>query len=247
MISTRKLLLSFLAVAPACVSVSALADDYRGEVTLTADRTNPDGDFPDVDTFTALGTYYLAPVHTDGLPLAEAAFLNRSGYVNAGAAHVDFGDGDADVYAANIGYYMPNTIFYGRLGVAHSEFSGGGDTNINGTFGVTPIDGLLLTTDFDEDGWDPNITAKYVGKMANAHYYAITASAVDPDEGDTDVGLDFDYYLDNTFSVGAGYGSGSDSWSLRAQKFFAPRFAVGGHLTTSDDGTGFGASVTWRF
>ena len=245
--SNRKLVPSFLAVALAGGSMSAFADDYRGEVTLTGDRTNPDGNAPDVDTFTALGTYYLAPVRTDGLPLAEAAFLGRSSYVSAAAAHVDFGPDDADFYAANIGYYMPNTIFFGRLGVARSEFTGGGDTNFNGTFGITPLDGLLLTTNFDEHGWDPNISAKYVGKMANSHFYSITASAVDPDQGDTDVGLAFDYYLDTTFSVGAGYGSAADSWSLRAQKFFTKNFAVGGHLTTSDDGDGFGASVTWHF
>jgi len=227
--------------------MSVLADDYRGEVTLTGDRANPDGNFPDVDTFTALGTYYLEPVRTDGLPLAEAAFLNKSSYVNAGAARVDFGDDDADFYAANIGYYMPNTIFFGRLGVARSEFDGDGDTNFNGTFGITPFDGLLLTTDFDEDGWDPNISAKYVGKMANSHFYSLTASAVDPDEGDTDVALAFDYYLDTTFSVGAGYGSAGDTLSLRAEKFFTPSFAVGGHVSTGDDGDGFGANVTWRF
>jgi len=247
MTSTRKLVPSFLAVALACGGLSAHADDYRGEVTLTGDRVNPDGPAPHVDAFTALGTYYLAPVRTDGLPLAEAAFLDKSSYVNAGAAHFDFGDDDADIYSANIAYYMPETIFFGRLGVTRSEFSGGGDTNFNGTFGITPFAGLLLTTDFDEDGWDPNISAKYVGKMANAHYYAVTASAVDPDEGDTDVSLDFDYYLDNTFSVGAGYGSDGDTFSLRARKFFTPRFAVGGHVNTGDDGDGFGASVTWRF
>jgi len=247
MISSRKLVPSLLALTLAGSGMSAFADDYRGEVTLTGDRTNPDGNFDDVTTLTALGTYYLAPVRTDGLPLAEAAFLNKSGYVNAGAAHVDVGDSDANFYAANIGYYMPNTIFFGRLGVARSEFGGGNDTNVNGTFGITPFAGLLLTTSFDEDGWDPNISARYVGKMANAHYYAISASAVDPDRGETDVSLDFDYYLDNTFSVGAGYGSAADDFSLRARKFFTPRFAVGGHVSTGDDGDGFGANVTWRF
>jgi hypothetical protein len=244
---SRNLVSSCMALA-LCVPLSAFADDYRGEVQLTADRVNPDGDAPHVDTFTATGTYYLEPVRTEGLPLAEAAFLGKSSYVSAGAARVDFGGSDdADFLAANFGYYMPNTIFFGRLGVAHSEIGNADDTIVNGTFGITPFDGLLLTTNFDEDGWDPNISAKYVGKMANAHYYAITATAADPDEGDTDVGLDFDYFLDTTFSVGAGYGSASDSWSVRTQKFFTPRFAVGGHLTTSDDGDGFGANVTWRF
>ena len=72
-------------------------------------------------------------------------------------------------------------------------------------------------------------------------------AATDPDAGDTNVSLDFDYYLDDTFSVGAGYGSASDDFTLRAQKFFTPSFAVGGRVSTGDDGDGFGASVTWRF
>jgi hypothetical protein len=244
----RNLVSSFLVVTLAGGSLSAFADDYRAEVQLTADRVNPDGDSPDIDTFSATGTYYLEPVRTDGLPLAEAAFLGKSSYVSAAAARVDFGgDDDADFLAANFGYYMPNTIFFGRLGVAHAEIGNADDTNVNGSFGITPFDGLLLTTDFDEDGWDPNIHAKYVGKMANSHFYAVTVSAVDPDEGDTDVGVDFDYFLDTGFSVGAGYGSGDDSFRLRAQKFFTPSFAVGGNVSTSDGGDGFGASVTWRF
>jgi hypothetical protein len=245
--SSPKLLPSLLAISLACGGASALADDYRAEVTLLGDRTEPDGDFPHIDQFAALGTYYLAPVRTDGLPLAEAAFLNRSSFVRGAAVRSEIGDGKIDIFSASLGYYMPDTIFFGRLGVSYADDFDGDQTNINGSFGITPLDGLLLFTNFDEHGWDPNVTAKYVGKMANSHFYAITASAVDPDEGDTSVSLDFDYYIDNTFSVGAGYGSASDDFSLRAQKFFTPSFAVGGHLSTGDDGDGFGANVTWRF
>ena len=118
---------------------------------------------------------------------------------------------------------------------------------MNGTFGVTPIDGLLVTTDFDEDGWDPNATARYVGKLGNDHYYAASIGVVDPDEGDLDIGLGFDYFLDHTFSFGGGYGSGSDTFSVRAEKFFMPNFAVGGRIYTEDNGDGLGAFMKWRF
>ena len=247
MISSRTLVPSLLAVTLACGGMSALADDYRGEVTLSGDRTEPDGNFPHIDQVAAVGTYYLAPVRTDGLPLAEAAFLNRSSFVRGAAVRSEIGSEKIDIFSASLGYYMPDTIFFGRLGVSYADDFDGDQTNINGSFGITPIDGLLLFTNFDEHGWDPNVTAKYVGKMANSHYYSIVASAVDPDEGDTDVSLEFDYYLDNTFSVGAGYGSAGDTFSLRAQKFFTPSFAVGAHVNTGDDGDGFGANVTWRF
>jgi hypothetical protein len=242
----RKLAPFGIAATLAFCAMPAAADDYRAEVRLLGEHLNlPDG-ADDADVFGATGTYYLEPVKTDGLPLAEAAFLNRSSYANVNATRIDFGD-DVTALSANLGYYVPNTIFFGRLGFSHVDFGPGNDTNWNGTFGVTPLDGLLLTTNFDEDGWDPNVAAKYVGRLANAHYYAVTASAVDPDGGDTAVGVDFDYFLDLTFKVGGGFNSGDDRFTIRAEKFFTPSFAVGGSLFTGDDVSGFGATVAWRF
>ena len=105
----------------------------------------------------------------------------------------------------------------------------------------------LVSTEIDEDGWDPNATARYVGKLGNDHYYAASIGVVDPDEGDLDIGLSFDYFLDHTFSLGGGYGSGSDTFSVRAEKFFMPNFAVGGRVYTEDNGDGIGAFIKWRF
>ena len=142
---------------------------------------------------------------------------------------------------------MPNTIFYGRVGFAYLDDFSGDQTDFNATVGVTPLDGLLVTTSFNEEGWDPNITARHVGKLPNSHFYAASVTAVDPDEGHLDLGVDFDYFIDDTFSLGAGFGSGSDDWSVRAQKFFTPKFSVSGRASTGDDGDGFGATIQWRF
>ena len=59
--------------------------------------------------------------------------------------------------------------------------------------------------------------------------------------------LDFDYFLDTTFSVGAGVGAAT-TFTLRAEKFFTPAFAVGGSRVYRrlDEGV-IGATVTWRF
>lgn len=242
-----------LKLAPAIVagslalSAMAQADDYRAEIRLHAEHVDLDDNADDVDIFSASGTYYLEPVRTDGLPLAEAAYLNRSSFVNAVAANYrQQRNGNAEAYGANFGYYVPDTIFFGRLGVTHTDF-GASDTRWHGTFGVTPLDGLMLTTDFDEDGWDPNVRAKHVGKIANGHYYAASVYAVDPDEGDVNVGIDFDYFLDLTFKVGAGYADGNDRISVRAEKFFTPRFALGGSVYTDDGGDGLSATLAWRF
>jgi hypothetical protein len=224
----------------------APADDYRAELRLAGEHVNRSDDSTDIDAFDVRGTFYLEPVRTDGLPLAEAAFLNRASYIVASATRIDFGD-DLTTLAASVGYYVPNTIFFGRLGVAHTDFGSGNDTNWNGSFGVTPLDGLLLTTSFDEDGWDPNVAAKYVGRLANSHYYALTASGVDPDGGDTAVGVDFDYFLDLSFKVGGGFNSGDDRVTARAEKFFTPSFSVGAAVYNGDEDSGFGAQVAWRF
>jgi hypothetical protein len=240
--SASKLAPALLAVAP-FLSVSALADDYRAQVRLTADEYEGDR------TLGATGTWYLEPVATDGLPLAEAAFLNRSSYASLAASHFE-PDGDfddADAFNASIGYYVPETILFARLGVSHVDFGTGSDTAWNGSVGITPFDGLQLTTDFDEDGWDPNVTARYVGKMGGGHWYVVNARAVDPDAGDLNVSLDFDYFLDLTFKVGAGFNDAGDRWTARAEKFFTSRFAVGGSLHTDDGGEGLSAHVSWRF
>ena len=248
MISIRKLAPIGIAATLAFAGMSASADDYRAEVRLFGEHANLPDDSPDVDVLGVTGTYYLEPVRTDGLPLAEAAFLGRSSFVSASAARSELGDEKIDILGASFGYYVPDTIFYGRLGITYlDDFSPGDRSIVNGTFGITPLDGLMLSTDFDENGWDPNVTAKYVGKMANSHFYAASVSAVDPDEGDTSVGVNFDYFLDTTFKVGAGFASGDDRFSLSAEKFFTPSFAVGGSVYTGDQANGLSAQVAWRF
>ena len=247
MTTVRRLTAVFLAGILA--SAAAQADDYRFELAGSFDRVGFD-DAPDADIITVGGTFYLKPVPTDGLPLAEAAFLNHSSYVRASLARLDFAGENADLLDASFAYYIPNTIFYARVGVTKVDEDVGldDDTIVNGSFGVTPIDGLLLYTDFTEDGWDPNATAKYVGKMGNGHFYAATVSVLDPDEEDVEVGLDFDYFLDTTFSIGGGVTTGNDDTvTIRAEKFFMPNFAVGGRVSFGDEGDGIGATVKWRF
>lgn len=247
MTTLRGLTLGACGAAAIALALPAQADDYRVELGVGFAHTSFDGDgIPDAKELGVAGTFYLEPVTTDGLPLAEAAFLGKSSFLRAGTTRAEFGDDKIDILHATLGYYMPDTIFYGELSFTYfDDLSPGDRSNVSGAFGVTPIDGLLVLTRFDEDGWDPNVTAKYVGKLANSHFYAATVSAVDPDAGDVDVRLDVDYFLDHTFSVGAGVGR--HDWSLRAQKFFTPGFAVGGRLTAGDDADEIGAGVTWRF
>lgn len=243
---------TFLRTASLCaagvlsLSSIAVADDFQFQVDGAFETFDPDGPAGDVDTIGVRGTYFFSPVNTDGVPLAEAPFLRRSSFVNAGIARAEFGNADFDILDVNVGYYIPNTIFYGRLGVTHSDDFPGDETNVNATFGVAPIDGLLVTTDFDEDGWDPNVTARLVSKLPNDHYYAGSVSFVDPDGGDTSIGVAFDYYFDLSTSLGIGYEEAGDTWKIRGEKFFTPEWAAGFSVSTADGGDGFGVHVTWR-
>ena len=242
--------LQLLAVAAAISSAPVLAEDFRIQGQFSYDQIDPDGGGPNIDVFALSGTYYLEPVPTDGVPVGEAAYIARTSYANAVWSKVDSGNGDVDALAANLGIHVPNSIFFGRLGVVRTDFPdlGGGptdDTAWNGTFGIVPIPRLFFGTDFAEGGYDPNITARYVGKLPNNHWYGASITATDPDDGDTDVALEFDYYFDG-FKLGGGYGSANDRWSACAE-FGLPRgFALLGRVYTADDGDGFGLTLTWR-
>jgi hypothetical protein len=245
-----------LAVAPA----NCLADDYRAEVQGTYSRLLGPGDFPDLDAVWVQGRWFFAPVKTDGVPLAEAGFLGRASSVSAAAARFESSFGNQEFHlnaqAASLGYYIPGTMFYAGVSasrgqnvtavsstVVQKEY----DTRWSGVLGIAPLDGLLVTTEFQEHGYDPNITARYVGKLPNSHFYAGAVSVVDPDQGDTSFGLDFDYYFDETFSAGLGYEDASESVTGSVRKFFSTRFSLGGSYTARDFGDSFDIDVAWRF
>jgi hypothetical protein len=239
-------------IVSACLLVMALplvatADDYRAQLDLSFDRTLANGDFPDADSLGVGGVYYFEPVRTDGVPLSEAAFLGRSSYLGAGVARFEWGDEKLDMVGARLGYYLPDTIFYGEVGFAYLDDFGGDRSRFDGALGVAPIDGLLLTSRFDEDGWDPNVRARYVGKLPNAHFFAATIDAFEAPDDDLEFGLGFDYYFDTTFS--AGLSLSEHSTQVRVEKFFTPRFSVSAHGDIGDDdlGDGLGARISWRF
>lgn len=238
------------ALAPA----AALADDYRFEVTGTFDRDMRSED--DLDVAALAGTWYFAPVSTDNVPLAEAAFLGRASSLSAIAAQVDLLGNHLNGGGASVGYYIPGTMFYAGVGVSRDEdliFLSSTTalteyrTTWSGTLGIAPLDGLLLTTDFQEHGYDPNITARYVGKLPNNHFYAGSVNLADHGGYDgTSFGLDFDYYFDDSTSVGLGFDDVLNRWELRGEKFFSKSWAAGVSAYANDLTDGFGIHVTWR-
>jgi hypothetical protein len=158
--------------------------------------------------------------------------------------------------AASVGYYIPNTMFFAGVSASRGENVTALNSTIvekeyvttwSGVVGIAPLDGLLITTELQEHGYDPNVTARYVGKLPNAHYYAGSVSLVDPDQGDTSFGVAFDYFFDHSLSAGLAYEEGSESMTGRVRKFFSPRFSLGGSYTTSDFSDSYNVDVAWRF
>ena len=248
MFAARPCALLVLAAAILCAPV--LAEDFRVQAQFSYDNINPEGSGSNADVFALSGTYFFKAVPTDGVPVGEAAYIARSSYADAVASKVDADGGNVDVLAADIGYHVPNTIFFGRVGVVHTGFPNGpgsldDDTSVNGTFGIVPIPRLFFGTDFAEGGYDPNLTTRYVGKLGSGHWWAGSVTVTDPDEGDVDVGLQFDYYFP-AFRLGGGYDSGGDRWSARAEFGLPHGFALLGRVYTADDGNGFGFTLTWR-
>ena len=253
--------LLFIALAPA----AALADDYQFEVRGGFEQLGSDA-FDEVASLG--GTWYFAPVSTNNVPQAEAAYLGRASFLSGGLALIDFQGTTLDAEDVKVGYYLPGTMFYAAVGALHEEnaiaFSSTFtetryDTRWFGTLGIAPLDGLMVTTDFHEHGYDPNITARYVGKLPNNHFYAGSVTLADTGYGQTAYGLDFDYYFDDSTSVGVGFDggggrfdsdarlvNGADRLELRAEKFFSKSWAAGVSAYTAKFDDGFGVHVTWR-
>ena len=193
----------------------------------------------------ATGTFYLKPVSTDGVPVGEAAYIHRSSYVDVVGQWVELGDEDADAFAANVGYHFTDTalsMLFARVGVVRTDISGDDDSSWNGTLGIVPIPRLFFGTDFTEDDWNPNLTARYAAKLGNEHWWAGSVTVADPDEGDTDVGVEFDYYFPS-FKLGGGFNTGGDLWTLRAEAGLPHGFALLGRVYGDDGGDGLGLTA----
>ena len=245
---TGRFSVRLLACAVLAAAAPAQAEDFRVQLQAFYDKVDFDDIDDDAEALSAKGTFYFKPVPTDGVPVGEAAYIARSSYVDLEFAGVELGDEDADAVAANIGYHFTDTplsILFARVGVVKTDISGEDDTSWNGTLGIVPIPRLFFGTDFTEDDYDPNITARYVGKLANEHWYGASVSVADPDEGDTDVVLEFDYYFTG-FKLGGGYGTATDSWTVRGEVGLPRGFALLGRVYGDDSGDGFGLTLTWR-
>lgn len=227
------------AIALTLVSGVAAAESYQAEVSL--DYLSLDGDA----TILGLGgEYYFSAVETDGKPLGEAAFLNKSSGVYA--QYVDF-DGDASATAIGVEYYIPDSIFYvGANYVMPSE----GDNDWGVTLGLTPVAGWLVTTEYSNaTDYELNLQSKYVTQLSGDTAINFEASYADGgDGGDDAIGLGLDYYFNHNFSAGVFVeDSFETAYGVRTEYFFSPSFSAEASFSTQDAGDTFGLGITGRF
>jgi len=248
-----------LAIAAGILPLLARADDYRWDTGVDYSRFSGSGE--DTDYWSLGGTYYLRDVTTDELPLQEAAYLGRASSVSAAVSRFDSPFGDFDQWRLSGEFYVPSAWLYFSAGLTGSDTLGitvdddgdvsiarGNDTAWDATIGITPFDGLRLSTSFHQHlDYEPNLDVKYVGRLGNDHWYGFGVNLVDPDGGDLTYAVSGDYFIDRTLRVGAELGE--HHFGVSVDKFFTDRLSVGLRYRDFDeaDGDVLTLRASWRF
>ncbi|HWV16532.1 MAG TPA: putative porin, partial [Cellvibrio sp.] len=224
----------------------------QAEVIAGLTRVDMDYARDEMDVYTLGGKYYFEKVETANLPIAESAFLNKNGGVYAIASRADFPGEDYESYTVGADYFIPDAFLYFDVSADQAKYGSDTDNDWGTTLGVTPIEGLLISTEYYHDqGYDANLSAKYVTATGAGEFINIEAQVVDgDDEGEetyTSVGAD--YYFDRTFSVGGQLENvdSDNSYTIRTHKFFTEQFNAGLAYTDAPDGHTISVAVGLHF
>ncbi len=243
-----KLLVAALGVV---VSGFAIADSYQAEISGGVTRIDADGQSAKINAYDVEGVYHFNAVNTTNLPLAEAAYLGKNSNVFAELLDRPRQHGWLKYQSYQVGaeFYIPENFLYVKAGVVRQTLGGAHNNDWFTTIGITPIDGLLVTTDYYHDaGYDANIHAKYVTDIGNGQFINVEAGLADSDEG-TITHIGGDYYIDRTFSVGAEIvdGDSDTDYTLRTRKFFSENFSGELSYTDSDNDNAIRLGLAVRF
>lgn len=233
--------LRILGAAVVCSLSSGLvlASPYQSEISATYRGTDFD------DTLRLEGEWHFNAVNTGRHPLAEAAFLERSSNVGLTYAYTDPDlGGSFNTVSVDLEYFVPNSIFY--LGAGYEDEDGNNDWSV--TLGVLPMPGLLITTTYeDEAGYDLNLAARYFTELAAGTALSLRARYEDHDASDL-IGLEADYYLDRTLSVGVELEDQDDTgYGVRTRKFFTPVFSGEARYFNQNSNDLWEIGVSYRF
>lgn len=240
-----------LATSLLAASGFSLAEAYQAEVTGIASRSDLDGINSKVNTYGVEGKYYFNLVKTDNLPLAEAAYLGKSSNVFASFAknYAHGYNNDNQNYSGGVEVYIPENFVYVKVEGVHVRNDSFSDTSVNTTLGLTPLDGLRVSTTWNSDeGYHANVDLKYVTALGNGRFINVEAGVADTDYG-TQTTVGGDYYFDNTFSVGAEVSDDkySTDYLIRTRKFFTESFSGELDYADTDFGNVVALGVNYRF
>lgn len=246
-----------MAVSLALTS-GAFAGDYDFEVRGGIANLDPDyGD--SIEQYGAGGTVYFNTVNTDKVPLAEAAFLNRTSNIYGDISYAE--NTGNDVTRTNLGVevFVPNTILYGAFNYNMIDASGEDQDAWSAKLGITPIEGLLLTTSTVEDvDYDPNIQAKYVMGLGGDQTLNLHG-ALNFSDSTTFYSAGMDYYFTTHTSLGFDYSDTTDSdtidsvldvfesYTVRGKHFFDESVYLAAQYTHTEFANEVGLDVGVRF
>lgn len=251
----KKVLL--LAAAVAAISTTAVADDYRFQVS--ADYVN-DAITKNIDLTTYLvgGAFYLAPVDDSNGPKAEAAFLEQASSVHAGWGRTNIEidgsgfnpkiDEDGDVWALG-GRYVTDSGVILELDYATSEIDNSDADAWGLGIGYYLSDTSSITLGYahtevdDIDSEDDIWSVGYKQLLNNKFGLKAGLTYADVESGDDAYGINggLDYYINDNFSVGGvlGYVTSDDNYTeagiygVNAQYFFNSNIALNAGYTVS--------------
>jgi len=227
----------------------SIADSYQSEVGAIAVRTDIDGVSSKENAYGISGAYYFDAVKTSNLPLAEAAFLGKNSNAHAQAVRSSWDGEHNNFYELGAEFYIPENFLYVDAGVLRDTGKGYTDNDWYTAVGITPIDGLLVSTKYyHDDGYDANIKAKYVTALGAGEFINVEAEFVDGDDS-TYKAIGGDYYFDNSFSVGGKLENvySDNAYTVRTRKFFTEQFSGELSYTDAPNGNIIMAGASVRF
>jgi hypothetical protein len=225
---------NILVMSALLASGFAVAESYEFELKAHTSRHDFDGASSKIYVYGLGGAYYFNAVTTANVPLAEAAFLGKNSNVYADASRFSASGQHLNAYQVGAEFYIPENFLYVNAGVTKIKGQNFSDSDWYTSAGITPIDGLLISTIYSHDaGYDANLSVKYVTAIGGSQFINVQASVADEDEGAIKM-IGGDFYVNNSLSFGGAISQqqSENTFTLRARNFFTEE--ISGEISFED-------------
>lgn len=234
------------------------ASDYQSELSVDYADIDIDG-FSDSELGIA-GTFHFNSVATQGLPLAEASFLNNASNIQVGYSTSD--ETEVDTLVALIEHYAENLYLAGFYANSDNDFIDSTDLGLR--LGFAPSKRSLIFIGYSESETDTpigtsesstlSIGGKHVAPVGSETAFALEGeiSMLDDDDNTMFLDVSADYFFNAMFSAGIRFEeSDADDFDtgfgFGGRMFFTPLLSVGLEFETQDETDIFTIYGTARF